>query len=204
MRPETLGALRMAATLTHGTGLRARLREGERVLLDIRATGPGEEWGVPGLPVISPCDFRRAVGELHQGVSPTCLALPTLIGADPEVEIGVPPCGASFPGGLYRVPHRGGQIWFWAVALDAATAFELGTDIVEGADAALEEVDAMGIREDDVTGVSLAVVRTAAAPGSASEAAVRDLIESLLGRWTTHRLLRAAGALDPNSSIADA
>jgi hypothetical protein len=201
--PQALGALRVAATLTHGLpGLRARVRLGDEVLLDVVAADREEHPVFFGGRVISPCAFRRAVAHAHRdqaaGAVHPLLHLPA--GADPAVELAVPPTGVSRPGGLYRVPLADRWLWALGVTLDAPTAHLVGADLVEAA-MPIHGVQTLGIRPDPVTGVSVAFAETTATPGSAAEADVVDLLESLLARWTVHELVAgsdvSSGAHDP-------
>jgi len=193
--PQALGALRVAATLTHGLpGLRARISLGDEVLLDVLAVDRDEHPVCLGGRVISPCAFRRAVSQAHrdqaEGAVHPLLHLPA--GADPAIDIAVPPTGLSRPGGLYRVPLPDRWLWAFAVTIDAPTAHLLCADLVSAA-MPIEQVQTLGIRPDPATDVSVAFAETTARPGSDAEAEIVDLLESLLARWTVHELVTGAG-----------
>jgi hypothetical protein len=201
--PQTLGSLRVAATLTHGLpGLRARVRLGAEVLFDVLAPERGEQPVDLGGRVVSPCAFRRAVGHAHreqaEGALHPLLHLPG--GADPVIDLEVPPTGASRPGGLYRVPLADRWLWALAVTLDASTAHLAGADLVDAA-MPIAEVQTLGIRPDPATDISVAFAETTARPGSDEEADLVELLESLLARWTVHELIEgtdvSSGARDP-------
>ena len=49
--------------------------------------------------------------------------------------------------------------------------------------------DQLRLRWDPLTEVTLAYVETSAAPGSPQEAAVIDLLDALLARWTVDELI---------------
>lgn len=194
--PAALGALRVAATLTHLLpGLRARVRVGPTTLVDVFVPEPGEAVAPTALRVLSPGAFRCAVGQAHRrqqaGERLSLLGLPG--GIDPAVDVATPPGGASRPGGLYRVRAADRWLWAFATTLDAAVALDLGRPLVAEADLG-HDLCALGIRADPVTDVSVAYAETTATAGSAAEAAVIDLLESLLARWTAHELVEGATA----------
>jgi hypothetical protein len=201
--PQALGALRVAATLTHGLpGLRARVRLGDEVLFDVLATDrDGHPVDLDGR-VVSPCAFRRAVAHAHRchgaGAVHPLLHLPA--GADPIIDLTAPPTGAVRPGGLYRVPLPDRWLWALAVTLDAPTAHLAGADLVDAA-MPIAGVQTLGIRPDPATEVSVAFAETTARPGSDEEADLVELLESLLARWTVHELVEgpdvSSGARDP-------
>jgi hypothetical protein len=187
-----LDALRLAATLTHSLpGLRARLRSGDRVILEVRPpTGPemsGPEMSRPR--EMSPCAFRAAVARnraLHPSAQDrSFLDLP--LGHEPTIDIGVGSDRACFPGGIYRTPIGGADVWAFATTLDAETAFRLGMPIVDRA-LPIDGIQAMGIRPDEATGVSLAYVQSDPILRRRTEATTLDLLESLLSAWAVHQL----------------
>jgi hypothetical protein len=194
--PAALGALRVAATLTHLLpGLRARVRLGSLPLVDVATPGPGGAIDQTAPRVLSPCAFRSAVAHAHQrrlaGERLSFLNLPA--GVDPAIDLATPPGGTSRPGGLYRVRAADRWLWAFATTLDAAVAHDLGRCLVD--ETPLDgELRALGIRPDPATEVSIAYAETTAAPGSRAEAAVVDLLESLLARWTAHELVSASTA----------
>lgn len=193
---QALGSLRVAATLTHSLPLlQARIRLGDEVLLDVVSPARGEHpAGRMDGPVASPCGFRRAVAEaMRDGDDPSAFTLADLpTGHLPVVDIEVPACGEARPGGLYRVPLDGRWLWAFGVTLAATTAHDLGQDLVDAA-MPLDGVQAMGIRHDEATSVSLAWAETTNTPGSPGESALIDLLEALLARWTVHQLVEEIG-----------
>lgn len=107
-------ALRLAASLVHTVpGLRARVRHADRVLLEV-ARAPH-----PSAPSITPCEFRFAVARGHAQLEAG--ARLGFLGLDPRadvaVEVGVPPGGATLPGGLYRLPVGDEILHAFATAL---------------------------------------------------------------------------------------
>src|SRR5262245_8903630 len=99
---RSLGALRVAATLAPTLPrVRARVRAGDRGLLDVRGwrdvRGRAAE-APPGAPrVLTPCAFRAAVADAHQrhraGERFTFLHLGA--GVEPAIDIATPPGGAA-------------------------------------------------------------------------------------------------------------
>lgn len=201
---RTLGELRVAATLTHALpGLRTLVRVEGRTVLDVRSTattGEARCGAVPdgaeceeGALVISPCAFRSTVARAHRqhvaGQGPV-LGL----GADPVVEMCAPPGGGEIrPGGLVRVALEDRWLWAFGTTLDPQVAYELGEEIV---DVCLEgtELQALGIRPDEATGVNIAFAELRAPVGVEHEAGAVEILERLLARWTAHELLLASGA----------
>lgn len=189
---EGLAALRVAATLTHGLPeLRARILGGGRTLVEVREGGCEDE-DDDALPprVMTPCAFCCAVARAHRlnqlGRVMDLVGLTSDV--DPTIELGAPPGGVVFPGGICRVPVGDQHQWGFAVTLDARVAFDLGQDLVESI-RPRGDVVAMGLRRDHATDVTLFFARTHAAPGSVAEARLVDLFESLLARWTVHELI---------------
>lgn len=194
--PAAFGALRMAATLTHLLpGLRARVRLGAIPLVDVLVPGPDDAVGHLAPRVVSPCGFRSAVGQAHQrhlaGERLSFLNLPA--GVDPAIDLATPPGGAARPGGLYRVRAADRWLWAFATTLDATVAYDLGRPLVDETPT-VGDLRALGIRPDPATGVSIAYAETTATAGSSAEAAVVDLLESLLARWTAHELMAGSTA----------
>ena len=193
---QGLAALRVAATLTHSLpGLRARIRSGVDVVLDVRHDAEPSFDAEAGARcrTIAPCAFRCAVTRAYQrhlaGEQLRFLHLPA--GVDPAIDIGTPSGGRARPGGLYRVPVDARWVWAFASTLPADDAHDLGQDLVDAAQP-LPFVSSLGVRPDRGTGVALAFAEVTASPGSAAEDRVVDLLESLMARWTAHELVNAA------------
>lgn len=188
---RTLGALRVAATLTHTLPrLRARIRVGDEVLIDVVRADDAAFVPDGTAQVLTPCALRAAVAEAHHrhrvGERLSFLHLPP--GCDPAIDIAVPRRGAVRPGGLYRVPTDDGSVWGAATTLAIDDAYELGADLVEAA-MPLIDIESIGLRPDPGTEVTIAYVETTARPGSRGEAALVDLMVGLIARWTAHELV---------------
>lgn len=189
-----MAALRVAATLTTAVPhLRARVRHGDDVVLELRHLRPDDAPRIAdGARTMAPCAFRCAVGRAHRaqrdGARLAFLGLPP--GWQPAVDIGTPPGGVSRPGGLYRVPLAERSVWAFATTLPAEAAHDAGRDLVDAA-GPMPALHRLGLRPDTVTDVTLAYAETGAAPGSGEEDALIDLLESLLARYSTEELLLA-------------
>jgi hypothetical protein len=185
-------ALRVAATLVHTVpDLRVRLRDRDEVRAVVaRPTGPDagptDEDGVTHL---SPCGFRRAVIEaslLNQ--AGRSLALLDLT-SDPAIDIGVPSDGRSWPGGIYRVPLEHRWLYAFATTLGAEACHAVGRPLVEAA-GPLPELDALGMRGDPDTGVTVLYAESATTLTPLDELRVRSLLEELLACFTAEELVR--------------
>lgn len=129
MTPAGMVALRMAATLVHGLpGLRVRLRDGERTLLEV--AHPAHASG----PAMGPCSFRRAVACGHEhlkaGSRLAFMGLPE--GIEPAVDIGVGPGDRALPGGIYRVAFGEQTVHGFATTLPPRWCRELLGERVTG------------------------------------------------------------------------
>jgi hypothetical protein len=192
-----LGALRVAATLTHSVpGLQARVRSGTEVVADIRRIDRIErsDGGETTVLELSPCAFRAAVGQAMQhhrdGRQLRFLDLPE--GSEPTVEYRST-TGGSRPGGLFSAELEDCRIWAFATSLVPGLAHSLGASIVDEA-GDLPALLTLGLRPDPVTEITLAFARTTAEPSSLDEVAIVEVLEQLMARWTAHELLVAAGA----------
>lgn len=189
---QGLAALRVAATLAHAVPrLRVRVRHGSDVLVEVRSAATQAEGHDEAAPlVLTPCAFRGAVVQAwheHQaGRRLSFLGMPA--GAVPAIDVGTPPGGTARPGGLYRVPLEDRWLWAFATTLDASAAFAAGRAIVHERPAEVDVV-ALGLRPDAGTGVTIMYAETVADPASTVEAALVDLLESLLARFATIELL---------------
>lgn len=108
--------MRLAATVAHALpGVRLRLRDGERTLVEV-ARSP-----VPAEQVISPCAFRNAVSRAHcqLGAGHRLRFLGLDEGVAPAIDIAVASSDRIQPGGLYRVAVGGAQIHAFATTLSA-------------------------------------------------------------------------------------
>lgn len=194
--PSGFAALRVAATLVHTVpGLRARLRAGEEVVAVVArpAADDGEDAGIDGVDHLTPCGFRKAVVEaslLHR--SGRALAFGDLVD-DPAIDIGVPADGRSWPGGIYRVPLEQRWLYAFATTLDAETCHEVGRPVVDAA-GPLPEIDALGMRGDTDTGVTVLYAETTSTLTPVDELRVRDLLEQLLACFSAEELVRELDA----------
>lgn len=206
-----MSTLRVAATLCHflpGTGV--RVKHGDEVVLAVAPVphGPCAGHGAPSGPNEETCShgwsmpvrigagaFRNAVGRAHsQRQSGQALRFLDLApGCEPNADIYLPDPAASLLGGIYGVPLPGRWLWATATTLASQVAYELGLEPVSDA-LPIEGLHAMGIRPDPLTDVCVAYVETHAGPGSPGEAAVVDLLESMLARWAAHELVLSVEA----------
>lgn len=192
-------ALRVAATLVHTVpGLRVRLRDADGVRAVVaRPAADDPSWDHPdevhasadGVRRLSPCGFRKAVIEaslIHQ--AGRSLALLDLA-SDPAIDIGVPSDGRSWPGGIYRMPLEGRWLYAFATTLDAESCHAVGRPVVEAA-GALGELDALGMRGDPDTGVTVLYAESSTTLTPVDELRVRSLLEELLACFTAEELVR--------------
>jgi hypothetical protein len=192
-----LGALRVAATLTHSVpGLCAEVRSGTDVLVDIRRIDRIDriDGAETSERILSPCAFRAAVGQAMQqhrdGRQLRFLDLPE--GSAPTVEY-ISTSRSSRPGGLFSAELEDCRIWAFTTSLLPGLAHSLGRPIVDET-GDLPALLTLGLRPDPVTEITLAFARTTAEPGSIEEVAIVEVLEQLMARWTVHELLVAAGA----------
>lgn len=188
-------ALRVAATLVHTVpGLRARLRDDRGVRATVArrpldgagADGDGADAGTVAL---SPCGFRKAVIEASAQIrAGRALALLDL-DADPAIDIGVPADGRSWPGGIYRVPLEQRWLYAFATTLEPESCHEVGRPLVD-ASGPLPELEALGIRGDTDTGVTVLYAEAPSTATPVDELRIRALLEELLARFTAEELVR--------------
>ncbi|HRW36168.1 MAG: hypothetical protein KDB04_05205 [Acidimicrobiales bacterium] len=114
------------------------------------------------------------------------LGLPA--GADPTIDLTVPPTGAARVGGRYRVPVEGRWWWAFASTLELGRAHALGRDLA-ATWPDLPAGDQLRLRWDPLTQVTVAYVETSAPPGSSGERCVVELLDALLARWTVDELV---------------
>lgn len=210
-----LGDLRAAATLIHSVpGLQAQILGDGILVAEVRRGGGGEttlgdsDGGLlacgskeshpaydsgSSAVVLSPCAFRAAVGQAtqHHREGRPLRFLHLDDGTDPTVEISTG-TGALRPGGLVSAQLDDCRIWAFATSLAPGVAHELGRSLVDDV-GDLDDLLTLGLRPDPVTEISLAFARTTAEPGSSQDAAIVELLEDLMARWTIHELLVSAG-----------
>src|SRR5690349_4710781 len=189
--PSGFAALRVASTLVHTVpGLRVRLRDADEVRAVVGRFATDEEaTDDEDVRRLSPCGFRKAVIEaslLHQ--SGRSLALLDL-GSDPAIDIGVPADGRSWPGGIYRVPLEQRWLYAFATTLDAEACHAVGRPLVE-ATGPLPELEALGMRGDADTGVTVLYAESTTTLTPLDELRVRALLEDLLACFTAEELVR--------------
>ena len=190
-------ALRVAATLVHTVpGLRARLRDDRGVRATVARRAPDAPAGsasVAGAVDLSPCGFRTAVIEAAAHLrAGRALALLDL-DQDPAIDIGVPADGRSWPGGIYRVPLEQRWLYAFATTLDPETCHEIGRPVVD-ASGPLPALEALGIRGDTDTGVTVLYAEAASTSTPVEELRTRALLEELLARFATEELIRDVAA----------
>lgn len=186
-------ALRVTATLVHTVpGLRARLRDDRGVRATVARHGPdapAPSGCEPDVVALSPCGFRKAVitaaAEARAGRALALLDLDH----DPAIDIGVPAEGRSWPGGIYRVPLETRWLYAFATTLDPETCHEVGRPVVDAA-GPLPELEALGIRGDTDTGVTVLYAEAASTATPVDELRVRALLEALLACFTAEELVR--------------
>lgn len=178
-------------------GLRLRLGFDERTILEVEAPAPGP---MPSESVRSctPCAFRSSVAHAHRrhaaGERLGFMDLPS--GADPRIEIGVPPQGAALGAGLFRVPLEGRWLWGVATTMPVDRAHSLGGEVARSWGPTPEEL-ALGVRWDEATEVTLAYAETDTRPALEDEPVVVDLLHSMIARWGAEQLIDSvAGGAD--------
>jgi hypothetical protein len=192
---EGFEALRVAATLAHSVPwLRLRLRAGAQVVIDVAPIlGPDP---ADGRQRVTPCAFRRAVVEAWQRQQ-TGERLSFLhLGFDPAIDIGVPPGGSTFPGGIHRVPLPGRHLYVAATTLP----FEACQEEAEGYAGALDAppgASVLGLRADEETGVCLLHVELCEDHLDEGEAVVLELLQELRARVAVRELLDGLAAAAP-------
>ena len=190
-------ALRIAATLTHSLpGVRLRLRHDGEVLLDVAAEGTSLD---PGARLaVTPCGFRTAVirawDQARAGRRLTFLDLPPH--TDPAIDLGVPPCGHTFPGGIHRVATVGRDVYAFATTSARAAA----QDEIERHAAEIASplgVRGIGLRHDEGTDICLVYAEVDHDRRVLAEPGVVGLLEDLLARVTVRGLIDELTAASP-------
>lgn len=179
-------ALRLAATLAHTVpAIRVRLRHEGRVVVDVAQPGTPIPAGTAR--AVTPCGFRTAVAgawERHRSGEPvSLLGLP----ADPSVELGVPPCGRSFPAGIHRVAMPGRQLYVVGASLPNEVCRAETTAYTDPL-VAPAGMWGLGLREDTATEVTV-IYAELDAHHLGNEPAVLDVLEGLVARLAVRRLL---------------
>jgi hypothetical protein len=192
--------LRVAATLLHGVpGLTGRLRVGPSTVArigrgdDPQLSGPARpglalSWTGDGedAPVLAPCAFRAAVVDACRRHQEGLRLAVRGGGGDPDIDIGVPPGGAAFTGGIHRVPCAGRWLYAFALCGDAARFAPLVESVVAEM-AGPRPAGRLGLRPDEPLGTSLCFVELDGAR-AVEDRPVVDLLGALLARFTVEEL----------------
>lgn len=193
---RAMADLRITAALVHALpGMRARVRVGDLVVLEVGALGAA----LTSPATLSPCELRNAVVTASdQGA--LAPPLDVVARADAAIDLCPPSAGAVHPGGLIRVPISDRWLWAIATTLDAELAYALGASVVAEVDG-IAGLAALGLRPDRGLGVCLAYAETRAGPGTSDEGDLVELLQALVGRWTTEELVASVveGARGPAS-----
>ena len=196
-----MASLRVAATLVHSVPwLRVRLCSGDTTVAEIgRPPDPGPVPAGTAGRWLSPCAFRAAVGqadECHRRGRE--LRLGHLSG-DPAIEVGVPPEGRTFAGGIHRVPL--GDRWLYAFALcaDAEECAGLVPGVVGEQGALVPGAARLGLRPDALLRTTVCYVEIdGTGPGSVlaeeRDRSAAELLGALLARFTAEVVCGSAGA----------
>jgi hypothetical protein len=171
---RALAALRVGATLAHQFPIRLRLRVADTVMIEV-ARCPG-----PRSAALSPCRFRaevvRAWGLARAGRPVAMRGLP--VGTEPSIDLGLPPGGASRPGGLWRVTTGGRTAWVAGVVCPPTRLW-------------VAAEPGISLRVDEGTGV---VVVTGIVDEPDDEPVVIDTLEGLVATLTVHALVADVAA----------
>jgi hypothetical protein len=179
MTPLGLTVLRRTAALVHAVpGLRARLRHGDTLLLEVlRPVHPGS---APTGRWLTPCSFRVAVGRALEAVRDgrTLAVLGLAAGDDPAVDL----CstnGTLLSGGIARMPTPEGTELVFATTLPPERV------------AALTPAGDHDVRchADPITQTSLVVYSTTSRPGSPEHDEVLEHAQALLARCAVDELV---------------
>jgi hypothetical protein len=196
---RTLSGLRCtAATLAALPAVRARIRHGERTLLEVRrSTGDEDAAAVPDdHPVLPPCAFHRAVASAHRlrrmGERLGFRGLPA--GCEPSIDWGVGRGDVARDGALVRVTADGAWLHVAAVAVDVETCRRA----VAGDDGG---PPGLGYHGDDELEVTLLHLTTPIGDHVAS-AEVIDALHGALSRVAVAELLDRLGAEVPDTPAA--
>ena len=182
-------ALRVAATLAHSLpGVRIRLRHEGEILVDVAADGTPR---FPGARLaVTPCGFRHAVvrawEQAQAGGQLALLDLPAH--TDPAIDLGLPPCGHTFPGGIHRVATGGRDVYAFATTSTLAAA----QDEIERHAAEIAPplgVRGIGLRRDEGTDICLVYAEVDHERRVLAEPGVVGLLEELVARVTVRALL---------------
>jgi hypothetical protein len=180
-------ALRRAATLVHSVpALRARLVHAGRVVVDVAPPGTPVPEAARG---VTPCGFRRAVARAwadhRAGHRFELCDLPT--GAEPAVQLGVPPCGHSFPGEIHCVPSNGRYLYVFATTFPTERCRQRADHHL--CDVEVPGLWGVGLRADPATETTLVYAELDADRRHRSEARTLDVLESIAADIAVRQLL---------------
>lgn len=193
---RTLSGLRCtAATLAALPNVRARIRHGESIVLEVRRRADGEDAGADH-PVLPPCAFHRAVASAHRlrrmGERLAFRGLPG--GCEPSIDWGVGRGDLARDGAIVRVTADGAWLHVAAVAVDVVTCRRA----VLGEDGG---PPGLGFHGDDDLEVTLLHLTTPIGDHVAS-AEVIDALHVALSRVAVAELLDRLGAEVPDTPAA--
>ena len=179
-----------AATLVAVPAVRARIRHGDRVVLEVRRQ-PAETDG--SHPVLPPCAFHRSVAAAHRlrraGEQLAFRGLPP--GAEPAIEWGVGPGDLARNGAIVRVTSDGAWLHVAAVAVPVAAC----RPAVLGDDGG---PPGLGFHADDEVEVTLLHLTTPTGHHVAS-AEVIDALQAALARVAVAELLARIAVEAPDT-----
>jgi len=189
MTDEALTALRIAATLAHTIPLvRVRVRDLDRVLVDVAPHGT--PLPIDAIVSATPCGFRSAVidawARTQAGQRLALLDLPP--DGDPSIEIGLPPCGRTFAGGIHRVSLEGRYLYAFASAIPIDEARAEMTELAADHDQPIG-MTGLGLRHDELTDVCVVFAEVERRHVAESEAPVIELLQSALAKFSVRLLL---------------
>jgi hypothetical protein len=179
-----------AATLVALPTVRARVRHGDRVVLEVRRDAGGDASPHPILP---PCSFHRAVASAHRlrraGERLALRGIPT--GCEPAIEWGVAPGDVARDGAIVRVASDGAWMHVAAVAVpvEACRRAVLGDD---------GGPPGLGFHADDDVEVTLLHLTTPMGDHVASVEVI-DALHAALARVAVAELLDRLGAEVPDT-----
>ncbi|HEY4376622.1 MAG TPA: hypothetical protein VGM93_05670 [Acidimicrobiales bacterium] len=180
-------ALRQAATLVHSVpSVAVRVRDGERVIADVRRHPGDPQFHAAHM---NPCEFRAWVAEAWAADRAAPAELVTIDGVvDVAVDVGLPVCGATLAGGLYRVPILERELYVVTTTADIDVAGEEAAEIAERS-VDIPGVWGIGLRNDPATEICLAYCEVDRRHHDIAGPRVVDLLEELVARVAVRQLI---------------
>ncbi|MCU0270209.1 MAG: hypothetical protein MUF83_16390 [Acidimicrobiales bacterium] len=184
---DGMRALRLAATLVHALpGVRVRLRDGDRAVVDV---APADAPAEPGVAVATtPCGFRRAVvgaWDAHRGGERVGLLG---VAVDPAVDVGIRRPGRMHPGGVHEVVCGDRRVFAIATTLGVRACHDEAEALVP-AEALAPGVWGIGLRPDEATGVCLAYAELPITAPADHDTTTVALLQELRARFVVRELL---------------